>query len=190
MPRHPPPLPRSSRHLPLRPLPPSRLLPTLQRRLSDADRVAVLGVGSELRGDDAAGTLVARQLAAAVGRSRRVASFVGYTAPENFTGPIVRHLRGAAEGRRALVLVDAAELGRRAGTIILLEAKDLAGVTFSTHQLPLALLVDYIVRSVPVRVFALAVQPASTAFGAPVSPAVRRAVTRLVSALRASAVRR
>ena len=130
---------------------------------------------------------MARQLAAAAPRSRRLAAFVGYTAPENFTGPIVRHLRGAGEGRRALVLVDAAELRRRAGTIVLLDAENLAGVTFSTHQLPLALLVDYIARTLPVRVFAIAVQPADTAFGAPVSPAVCRAVARLVSALRAAA---
>lgn len=158
----------------------------LQKSLADAERVAVLGVGSELRGDDAVGLLVAESLSAAWKRSRRAAALVGYTAPENFTGPLVRHLRDGAEGRRHLVIVDAADLGLKPGATVLLDAARIAGVTFSTHQLPLALLVDYILRILPVQVHVVAVQPASTAFGRPVSRAVRAAATRLASALQAA----
>jgi hydrogenase 3 maturation protease len=151
----------------------------------------VLGIGSELRGDDAAGILVARDIEARRPRSRRLAVFEGHTAPESLTGPIVRFLRQGAEGRRHLVLVDAADLMKRPGTIVPLRRKQLAGTAFSTHQLPLGVLVDYIATCVPAAVTIFAIQPASAHFGAPVSPAVRRACRQLAKAIhRAVAARR
>lgn len=74
----------------------------LSQRLKGATRIAVLGVGSDLRGDDAAGLLAVSEFKrqrAAFSRShgqraRRshpiVKCFIGGTAPENSLGAIRR----------------------------------------------------------------------------------------------------
>src|SRR5512138_1713340 len=93
-------------------------------------RVAVLGIGNELSGDDAVGVVIAGEL-----RQRldpRADCFVldAATAPENFTGPLRRF-------RPDLVLlVDAAHLSGEPGTITWLDWQQTDGVSGSTHTLP------------------------------------------------------
>ena len=67
-------------------------LPSLPEPLLAAERVAVLGVGSALRGDDAAGILLVRRLRTFCLRTgaTRLAAFAGHSAPENLTGEICR----------------------------------------------------------------------------------------------------
>ena len=59
-------------------------------RLKGAVRVAVLGVGSELRGDDIAGILVinALQKSKKINKNIKLKTFEGSTAPENITGEL------------------------------------------------------------------------------------------------------
>ena len=61
----------------------------LRARLDKASRIAVLAVGSSLRGDDAAGLLTARRLQKLRWPKRpSVKVLLGETAPENLTGEI------------------------------------------------------------------------------------------------------
>ena len=55
--------------------------------LSQDKRIAVMGVGSELRNDDAAGMRLIEKLRKSINREN-VIFIVGGTAPENFTGVI------------------------------------------------------------------------------------------------------
>ncbi len=169
-----------------KPLTPTLLRTTLKKTLSEAGRVAVIGVGSELRGDDAAGVLVARALKRAWGRSRGAfAAFEGGTAPENLTGEVSRFVTaGGSIGGGRVVIVDTADMKLKPGQVCLLERDDLAGVSFSTHQLPLSVLVDYVRESSPVEVTIVAVQPKTVAFGSPVSRSVAKAADLVVSAIR------
>ena len=63
----------------------------LKQKLENAGKVAVLGVGSELRGDDVAGIMAAEQIER-ISRPKTTAPelkvFIGHTAPENLTGEI------------------------------------------------------------------------------------------------------
>ena len=172
---------------PRRPLPrePLRLRATLKRSLSSAARVAVLGVGSDLRGDDAVGALVARRLQEAPGKAR-LQAFEGGSAPENLTGEIVRFLGEAPGASGHLVVVDAAELEARPGTVRLLTAKDIAGIVFSTHQLPLSMVISYLVERLGCGVTVVAVQPKALEFNTPVSPALARVAARIAEAIRES----
>ncbi|MDD2752350.1 MAG: hydrogenase maturation protease, partial [Candidatus Omnitrophica bacterium] len=98
----------------------------LKTRLSKAKRIAVLGVGSELKGDDAAGMLVARQIK----ENKNLKVFLGSTAPENITGEIKKF------APHHLLIIDTAMMQEKSGTIKIFPGKAIGGVSFSTHRLP------------------------------------------------------
>lgn len=150
----------------------------LNRRLKTARSVAVLGVGSELRGDDAVGMRVAELLALPEHAHPRIQVHFGSTAPESATGPI------RVQQPSHLILVDAAALGLLPGQVTWLERADIGGITFCTHALPLSVVIDYIEHSSPgLDVFVLAVQAEHMLFGEPLSPAVEATAHDLVKAL-------
>ena len=147
--------------------------------LAGAARVAVIGVGSDLRGDDVAGVLVARRLRAWAARTgnERLAAFVGGAAPENFTGEIVKFRPDVT------VLVDAAHLGREPGAVEVIPPDRIAGLAFSTHMLPAPIFLDYLHKSIGCRSLVIGIDIVQKEVLAPVSPPVERAVRRLVRAL-------
>jgi hydrogenase 3 maturation protease len=130
-----------------------------------ARRWLLLGIGNDMRGDDAFGPLLARRL-----RVLGLPALDGGMAPENSTGPI---RRAAPE---ILILADAAELGAEPGTLRLLHPFDLADGATSTHDPSLRILHRYLTAEQPLEVRVLAVQPASRELGEPVSAAVLRAI--------------
>ncbi len=142
----------------------------------------MLGVGSELHGDDAAGILVARQLRRLRGRNSLagIGVSIGGTAPENVTGEIVRFVP------RHILLIDAADLRRRPGAIVRVKPEAIGGLSCSTHSLSLTVLVSYLTESCGCPATVLGIQPASAAFGDPVSDAVRAAVRLVVSEIAAA----
>ena len=140
----------------------------LKNRLKGAKRIALLGIGSELRADDAAGMLVA----AGVGKkSKKIRVFFGSTAPENLTGEIIRYKP------THIVMVDTADIKQKPGTVLLLENKDLgAGISFSTHKLPAKVLIDYFLSSLKCKVVLIGMQPKTLSFGKAVSREVKSSV--------------
>ncbi|MFA5114781.1 MAG: hydrogenase maturation peptidase HycI [Candidatus Omnitrophota bacterium] len=158
-----------------------RLKKDLLRRLEGARRVAVVGVGSELRSDDAAGALLAERIKPACRRQKSrgvtLRVFFGFTAPENLTGEIKKFLPSH------IIIIDAAELGKRPGSVRLLSEKEIAGVTFSTHRMPLAVLADYLRQSLDCRVIVIGIQPKSVSFGNNLSVPVRKSISALAGLL-------
>ena len=147
----------------------------LKKRLKAAKKIAVLGVGSEFRGDDAAGMLVAEEV---LKKSKKVKVFLGATAPENLTGEIIKFKPSH------LVIVDTADIKQRPGTILLLNAEDLAeGVSFSTHKLPPRVMMDYFVKKLKCSIFIIGIQPKSIRFDAAVSKEVKSSVREVSSAI-------
>ena len=171
----PSPRPHPSRQRPLSAL--------LKASLQHARSLAIVGIGSALRGDDIAGLLVLRELRAAMARSRpktihseaseRVRLFDGGTAPENLTGEIVRFQPSH------ILLVDAADLGLKPGAATLIEPEAVAGMSFSTHVLPLSILADYLKRALPCCIMILGIQPGPTGFSTTHSREISQAARRL-----------
>jgi hydrogenase 3 maturation protease len=156
-------------------------LQSLEARLKGAARVAILGVGSDLRGDDVAGLQVVQKLEKVIGDrdcSNRVRIFHGGTAPENFTGEIRRFEPSH------LVVVDAAGMGKPPGTVAILETDQIEGVSFSTHQMPLKVMIKFLGQSWSFETFFIGIQPKDLSFGASVSAPVRVAIRQVVEALR------
>jgi hydrogenase 3 maturation protease len=167
----------------------------VRRKLKDARRVAVLAIGSSLRGDDAAGLQAAEQLrrvttgtrvkaARSALRTRRptLRIFLGETAPENLTGEIKKFRP------THLVILDAADAARkRPGSITLVQHERLrGGSSISTHNMPVNVLVQYLQQSVPCKVLILGIQPKSREYGRPLSAPVKKAARRAAAALAAA----
>jgi len=149
---------------------------------SDARPVVVLGVGSPLRSDDAAGLRVAAGLEDAL-KGRPGGSPPGLTviqagpAPENFTSEI-RRLHPAV-----VLVVDCARMGEAPGTLRLADPGEIAGVSFGTHGLPLSVMADYLRHETGCSVIFLGIEPASVEPGESLSAPAQAGVNEAVSIL-------
>jgi len=147
----------------------------IKNRLHKAERVVVVGVGSEMRGDDIVGLLVLEELKK--DPHPKVILIEGGTAPENFTGQIKK------AKPTHLIIVDAADLRQAPGTIEVIDPERIGGYSFSTHALPLKIMVDFILADWKCEVMVIAIQPQSLEFGRPVDPAVAEAAHLIAEAI-------
>jgi hydrogenase maturation protease HycI len=136
----------------------------------------VLGVGSVLRSDDAAGVRVAAEIARL--DLPGVHALDGGTAPENCTAEI-RQLDPSH-----LIIVDSAHMQESPGAVRLIASADISGASFGTHSLPLSVLADFIQREIGCRVSVIGIQPSSIEFGETMSPEVSAAVQETALALK------
>ncbi len=153
----------------------------LRRQLKDAKRIAVLGIGSSVKGDDAAGVFLIRELKTALRRFKKrrcLRLFSCATAPENCTGAVKKFKP------THIIIVDAVSMRKRAGRTLIVDPAQAGGnVSFSTHSLPLAVLIDYLRHFLNCRVITIGIQPKSAEFGAPLSPPVSKSVKKIVKIL-------
>lgn len=156
------------------------LLTQQLRLLSAADttpRVAVIGMGNRLLGDDAVGSIIARALRwSMANQPHRLCLDVGLGL-ESYTGPILRFHPAL------LLLTDAANLGMPAGTIRLLAPSSTVAGPTSTHTQSLIPFAQYIRAQNPCHILLLGIQPASTLPGQRLSPAVRHSARQIVQQL-------
>jgi hydrogenase 3 maturation protease len=148
----------------------------LKRKLENAARIAVLGVGSDLRGDDVAGVLAAQMIEKASRgktRSPEIKVFIGATAPENLTGEIKRFQPSH------LVIIDSADFGGKPGQIAVIEPEAIGGISFCTHTLPIKVMSDYLLQSFSCQVIVVGIQPRSLAVGGSPSKETLRAAKQL-----------
>jgi hydrogenase 3 maturation protease len=168
---HHPPRPRR------RPSPPllQSLRKALESRRPDAD-VVLLGVGSELRSDDAVGLHAAR--AALRLQIPGLHAIAAGPAPENCTAEI-RQLDPSL-----IVIVDAADMQAPAGTTALIDPAKAGGASFATHGLPLSVLAGYLSSEIGCGVILVGIQPQTLEFGESLTPSVARAAEELVAMLK------
>jgi hydrogenase 3 maturation protease len=135
----------------------------------------LMGVGSEIRGDDAIGTAIARELAAL--KKSGWLALPCETVPENFAGIVER------EKPALLVIVDAANMGIEPGEFRLLPKKRLNSVVFGTHGIPLKQLVARLEKSAGKTLF-IGVQPKEIGLSESLSPeleAAKKKILELIS---------
>jgi hydrogenase 3 maturation protease len=152
----------------------------LKQKLSNALRIAVLGVGSELRGDDIAGLLAARQIEKTIAKqttSQEIRVFIGETAPENLTGQIKEFQP------THLIIIDAAEFNKEPGHIEVMEPETIGGATFCTHSLPLTVIIGYLLESFKFKAIIIGIQPKTITFGAQPTKEVVAAAQNLADAI-------
>lgn len=134
----------------------------LKNRLSGAAKVAVLGIGSQLKSDDAGGLLAAEDLRKFLLKNPKKADvgiFIGGTAPENITSEIKRFAPSH------LIIIDAADMKGSPGEIKLIDPEDIGGISFSTHNLPATMLIEYLRQFLKCEIVVIGIQPGSLEFG-------------------------
>ena len=140
---------------------------TLRDFLKDADKIVFLAIGSELRGDDAAGIVIANELV----KENLPDNFkvmLGYTAPENLTGEIKKFAPSH------LIICDAADSGLNPGEISIISPDDIDGAAFSTHMMPMNIFINYISRDNPLKTLIIGIQPENLEFGTVMSESVKK----------------
>ena len=137
-------------------------------------KIAYVGVGSELNGDDAAGLWVVRGLAPLLKDKPHLLCLDSGINPENAIGPLRKF------APEAVVIIDAADMGQAAGSVQFIESGRVDGINFSTHSLPMNMIGDYLESELNCAVWLLGIQPAGLEFGEPLTGVVENTVKEIV----------
>lgn len=116
-------------------------------------RLAVIGIGNELNGDDAVGVLVIRHMQRLLPKNDSLLLINVSVAPENFTGQLRLFQPDW------VWLLDAAEMGENPGKICLLDWQKAQGVSAITHGLPPVLFAKFVMQELGARIFLFGIQP-------------------------------
>jgi hydrogenase 3 maturation protease len=141
---------------------------------SQRPRIAVVGLGHELRGDDAAGIAVARALQAALGDDDCLLVIAAGPAPENHIGLLRRF------NPDQVLFVDAAQMDEGPGAIRCLSWRELDGSGPWTHGLSPQALHRFLTGELGCAVSLIGIQPAGNEIAASLSPEVADAVDSVV----------
>ena len=144
--------------------------------LEGADRVAVIGVGSEMRGDDAAGVEVVRKLGEQLDSPRVLLVDTGIV-PENF-GSKIEQFKPSH-----VIIVDAVALNLEPGAVRMVDPGTIVGETMSTHKLPLSMFIEYLQEQTGAEVLMIGIQPAKVGLGEKMSGEIKKAAGELAGTL-------
>lgn len=130
----------------------------LEKWLSKAKRVAVIGIGNPIRMDDSVGIKIIQDLRGKL--SNGVLLVECETTPENYIQQIVDFKP------THILIIDAAILDLEPGKIVILGHNDLKDQpAFSTHILPLKIFCEYITEVTGAEIKLLLIQPKEVGFG-------------------------
>lgn len=151
----------------------------LGSKLSGARRIAILAIGSEFRGDDAAGLVIVEHLVKIIKKPhKRIKIFIGATAPENLTGDIKKFKPSH------IILLDSVDFNEKPGSVIVLNPSEIGdGVSFSTHKMPAKVLIRYFSNELKCETMLIGIQPKSIDFGARASKSVISSAKEVAAAI-------
>jgi hydrogenase 3 maturation protease len=161
----------------------------LSASLKKSRKTAFVGVGQELRGDDAAGILAVRALEQALAPRRKTSGpdpkeaaripalffFEAGPLPEASAGPLRRF------GPEMVIFLDAADMGEKPGAARWIEPDEIGGFSGSTHTFPMSGYAQYLASELGCRVAVLGIQPKQMEFDSPVSEEIRRTIEGIAS---------
>ncbi len=150
----------------------------LLRQISDMKKVAIMGVGNDLRGDDAAGLEVVRTLKLSSDFKNIIQIIDAGSVPENYS-ELIREFRATH-----LIIIDAAVMNGYPGEIRLIDEDQIGDVFISTHRLPLNLLSTFLKNSTGTKTIFIGIQPKSVGFGETITEEVSQSVKLVVALLK------
>ncbi len=150
----------------------------LFQHLKKTEKLAILGIGSELMQDDAAGILVTESLKEKFGEGNsNFKIYTGYTTPENFTKSIIDF------DPELIILIDSAELKLHPGTISIVPVERITDFSLGTHKLSLAMMIKYLKKVINCEFIVLAIQYKNVEFNAKMTMDVQDSVKKLTALL-------
>ncbi|MHA1769730.1 MAG: hydrogenase maturation peptidase HycI [Candidatus Thorarchaeota archaeon] len=142
--------------------------------LTGARRIAVLGIGNDLRTDDGLGPFIVENLS--LESPNLLIENVG-SVPEGFARPL------AEFGAERVIMIDAADMRKPVGHIELVTKERIGGISISTHSMPLSLLMMYLEQQTGAETILLGIQPRSLQFGEGLTPEIQKVANRIIRAL-------
>ena len=134
-------------------------------------RVVLFGIGSLLRGDDAAGPVLVELL-----RGRTGAVCINAeNAPEKYVGKVL------SENPDTVIIVDAVHMNTEAGGYRVFRPEELAGAGITTHDIPLGELLNYLRQESGADVWVLGIQPERLEIEEGLSSRVKKSIEGLVN---------
>ncbi len=143
--------------------------------LKDAKILVIIGMGNELRGDDAVGIEVARILKKISKKNLHV--FEGYTMPEAFISPACR------EKPTHVLIIDAAELKEKPGRWRILQREELNEGLFTTHSIPATEMANQLEQKSNAKVAFIGIQPKSRDVGISLSKECSKAAQEIAKSI-------
>ena len=143
----------------------------LTKEMGRVEKLAVLGVGNVLKGDDAVGVRTIEALRTLVGPQPcpKLLLLAAYEVPENYTGKI-RDFQPTHT-----LIIDAVSASWPAGTVFVVDPRDLPDADISTHRTSLSVLARFLETTMRCRVLMLGVEPEEFLSGRGLTPAVQDA---------------
>ncbi len=142
--------------------------------LTGSRKIAILGIGNDLRTDDGLGPFIVNNLETK--HSDVFIENVG-SVPEAFARPL------AEFGAERVIMVDAADMRKPVGHVELVTKDRIAGIAISTHSMPLSFLMQYLEDSTGGKTILLGVQPQNIQFGEGLTPIVDEIARKLISTI-------
>jgi hydrogenase 3 maturation protease len=151
----------------------------LKDTLHGTKKLAILGAGAILNADDGAGVIISDSLQKKFNENncKNCRVYTGNTAPENFSGEIKKFKPDH------LIVIDAADLKEEPGSIMVIDPEIIDGVSFSTHMLPLKVMLQYIQKEIGCKVTILGIQVADVAYGNPVTEKINISINETICIL-------
>ncbi len=146
----------------------------LRNFIADAEKIAVLGMGNDLRTDDGLGLFIIDHLK--ISDPRIMIENVG-SVPEGFAKNL------ASFGAERVIMVDAADMLKPPGHIELITKDRIGGITISTHRMPLSFLMMYLEQETGGKTLLIGIQPKSIQFGEGLTPEIQDVVDKTIVSL-------
>jgi hydrogenase 3 maturation protease len=146
----------------------------LRNLITGTNKIAILGIGNDLRSDDGLGLYIIEKLS--IDDPRVMIENVG-SVPEGFARPLAKF------GAERVIMVDAADMRKSPGHIELITKDRIGGVNISTHSMPLSFLMMYLEQETGGKTILLGIQPKSIQFGEGLTPEIQEVVDKIINSL-------
>lgn len=133
-------------------------------------KIAIIGIGNELNGDDAAGVLIVRKIKNNLPENKQILIVEGSIAPENHTG-VIRSFKPDW-----IWLFDAADLGDKPGSVQLIDLEKVQSIGADTHRLAPTLLLSFLSLEMEFKAFLFGINPESVEPFTEVSDTIEKSI--------------
>ncbi|MEN4007137.1 MAG: hydrogenase maturation peptidase HycI [Methanobacteriaceae archaeon] len=149
----------------------------LKKFLKNHGKVVIMGIGNEIKGDDAIGPNTAWKLDELFKKNDEVLVLDGGTVPENYTNLIRK------ENPTHIILVDAVEMKNEPGYIRIVKKEEIADYNLSTHAMPVSFLIKFMETTIDADIILIGIQPEKIDLGEGISKEVEKSIGIVVNTL-------
>ncbi|WP_459201046.1 hydrogenase maturation peptidase HycI [Methanococcus sp. CF] len=150
---------------------------TIKSFINNSSKIAILGIGNYLKSDDGFGVYVIESIVKNYSKTHenlslekevnsidnRLTIINCGVVPENFTDVIKK------ENPDKIIMVDAALMHQHPGTLRIVESDEISETGFSTHALPLSIIIKYLKTYIDTEILIVGIEPTNLEFGEPIS---------------------